>query len=313
MIEERLTELIDRRIYIWRNKESGKFLTLCQKKVLEERIMGIDLYPYSTVSKTIEETIYRFVTNDSGRKMCKFCGINQVSFISIDSGWATFCCNSCSSKYKAENGITWVNKPGWKHSEKTKARMSENHADFSGDKNPLKIKIASDPAFSDTLSKNKALYWANLDKDRRKELSETFSMAQANSPNRDNTSIHKNHKSGHFLSKKMAKKMFYRSSWELAVCEFLDDETNDVIFFDIEPFTIEYELDNGEKRYTRVDFHVIHADGRQRILEVKPEAFLNEGNVPYKIKGCKKYARENNMDFLVITKKELEILGEVLK
>jgi len=34
-----------------------------------------------------------------------------------------------------------------KHSEKTKAKMSKNHADFSGDKNPFRNKFYSDELF----------------------------------------------------------------------------------------------------------------------------------------------------------------------
>ena len=110
MLKERIELLVENKIYVWRNKKSGRFLTLCQKRVLDERLAlsQIDLNRYIGVSSTIEETLYRFVTNDLSEKICKQCQAKRNTFISIDNGWSTFCSNSCANKYKAENGITWV-------------------------------------------------------------------------------------------------------------------------------------------------------------------------------------------------------------
>lgn len=314
MIKERLEILLNYKIYIWRKKKSGIFLTLCQKRVLDKRLhsSSIDLSEYLKVSDKIEEAIFRFATNDLTRKMCEQCKIKNVTFVSIKNGWSSFCCQSCSSKYKVDNDVCWITKSGWKHTDETKKKMSANHADFSGDNNPFKNKINSDETFRKEMSERKKYYWESLTENRRKEISEIFSKAQANS-NKKSKNSHKNHKSGYFYSHKMNKEMFYRSSWELKVCEYLDKKDNNVKEFDIEPFYIEYQLEDGETRYTRIDFHLKYFDDRQKIIEVKPSSFLTSGNVPYKIQGCEEYAKSNGMDFILITEHELNNLEEVLK
>lgn len=313
MIKERLDMLLNHNIYVSRKKKNGDFLTLCQKRVLYDRIhsSGIDLSEYLEVSDKIEEAIFRFATKDLTEKKCEQCNSKNVSFISINNGWSSFCSQSCSSKYKVDNGVCWVTKSGWKHTDDTKKKMSENHADFSGENNPFKNKMDNDENFRKEISERKKHYWESLSEKRRKEISEIFSKGQANS-NKKSENSHKNHKSGYFYSYKMDKEMFYRSSWELKVCEYLDKKDNSIEEFDIEPFYIEYEFDN-EKRYTRIDFYVKYYDGREKIIEVKPSSFLNSGNVPNKIKGCEKYAIDKNMSFVVITEAELKNLEEVLE
>ena len=87
------------------------------------------------------------------------------------------------------------------------------------------------------------------------EIRSTFSKAQAESKRYKEPHYHRKNISGFFDSIKCKKKMFYRSSWELKVCEYLDI-ASDVISFDIEPFSIEYIDGDGIKKYTRIDFYV---------------------------------------------------------
>lgn len=51
---------------------------------------------------------------------------------------------------------------GKKHSEKTRLRMSENHADFTGDNNPFKKSLESNPEKREELRNRAIGYWANL-------------------------------------------------------------------------------------------------------------------------------------------------------
>lgn len=191
MDAERLETLLKHKIYVWREKKRGTFLTLCQKRVLDGRIISsrIDLDAYRKVSFNIEEAVYRFATVDVADKLCLQCKKVKVGFISIYKGWHTFCCRSCSSKYNAENGVSHIGKSGWKHTEQTKKKMSLNHADFSGDKNPFKKKIDSCEDFREEMRENKRRYWENLSKERRKEISEIFSRGQANSVKKTRTRI----------------------------------------------------------------------------------------------------------------------------
>lgn len=311
MIKERVELLVKNKIYVWRNKKSGRFLTLCQKRVLDERlsVSQIDLAEYSAISSRIEETLYRFITDDLSEKLCSYCKEKRNTFISIDNGWTTFCSNSCASKYKAENGITWVNTAGWKHSGATKKKMSENHADFRGDKNPLRVSIEKDPSVREELSKRTKKRWDSYTKEERNQMREAFSKAQLQNP-RDSASYHKNHKAGWFESTKADKRLFYRSSWERTVCEHLENNSK-VRKFQTEPFAIPYTDAEGLTRHTKVDFFVEHEDGNA-IIEVKPSAFVDKGNTPYKIKTCKEYAEQNHLRFFLITEKELKHLEDIL-
>lgn len=312
MIAERKQILLKNKILLIRKKKGSDFIVNCYDSLLDKRILisGIDLTQYATVShdKTkIKESIYRYAIDDLTENLCKQCNVNRVKFISIEKGWYEFCCNRCSSKYKVDHNICWITKSGWHHSDETKKKMSKNHADFSGDNNPFKKKIESDMAFRIQHSENVARRWASYDEEKLRKISETFSKAQSKSSNYKREIHHKNHKSGHFYSNKMDKQMFYRSSWEHKVCEFLEHSVN-VLEYDIEPFSIEYYIENGEKRYTRIDFFVRYNDSRQIIIEVKPSIFLDVGKMPFKIKGCEKYALENNLGFVVITENELKNL-----
>jgi len=311
MLEERVKLLVQNRIYVWRSKRTGKFLTLCQKRVLDERLTlsQIDLNRYAEVSSTIEETLYRFAADDLSEKLCKQCQSKRNTFVSIDNGWSTFCSCSCASKYKVENGITWVNKAGWKHNDETKKKMSKNHADFRGDKNPFRSAIRKDPSKREELSARTRKRWDSYSREQRNLIRENFSKAHINNP-RDSTSYHKNHKAGWFESNKTDAKLFYRSSWERMVCEHLENNAK-VTTFQTEPFAIPYTDAEGLTRHTKVDFYVEHVDGNA-IIEVKPSVFVDKGNTPYKIKTCQEYARHNHLRFFLITEKELKHLEDIL-
>lgn len=319
MKKERKQKLLDHKIYIKREKKTGTFITLCQLRVIESRIKSadLDLDPYKKSSydeHSVQEYIYRYATDDSEIKLCRHCKEKRTKFISIEYGWHDFCSNTCSSKNKVENGVGIAGKSGWKHTEESKKKMSDNHADFSGDKNPFKLKMQNDPLFREEMVSKKKEYWSSLEDIRRLEISEIFSKAQAKIRLENNNklgSYGRGHKSGKYYSDKTGKSMYYRSSWELAVCEYLEHSER-VKFYDIEPFMIEYLLESGEKRYTRIDFIVEYVDGSKAIIEVKPKAFLKKGNVPNKITGCRKYAEKNNMKFVLITKEELEDLSLVI-
>jgi hypothetical protein len=68
---------------------------------------------------------------------------------------------------------------GKKHSEETKKKMSLNHADFTGDNNPLKRAMEKDPSIRVKFSTKKQDFWASKTKD---EIFETH---------RDRTCIYK--------------------------------------------------------------------------------------------------------------------------
>jgi hypothetical protein len=171
--------------------------------------------------------------------------------------------------------------------------MSRNHADFKGDKNPLRIKMKEDPKFAEKLKEAALLKWSSYSKEKREEICVSMSLAQSKIIT-DNPKLHRKHKSGHFASDKMSKTMFYRSSYELKVCNFLE-ECKDVLSYEIEPLSVKYKNIKNKIRYTRPDFLIEMLDGRKIIAEVKPKSLIEYENNPYKINGLRKYCEESGI------------------
>jgi hypothetical protein len=82
-------------------------------------------------------------------------------------------------------------------------------------------------------------------------------------------------KSGHYFSDKCNRRFYYRSSYELLVCQYLD-ELPLVHSYSMESFCINYTRfgENFERRY-RPDF-IVHINNNTLILEVKPEKYVSD-------------------------------------
>ncbi len=186
---------------------------------------------------------------------------------------------------------------GKKHSEQTKRLMSENHADFSGNKNPFKQSL-EEPGKLDAHRARCKNTWASRDVSWRAEYSKRLSKAMVNSTKFTSSCLHKNHKSGHIQTKK-AGKIFVRSSWEKRLALFLDDNA-DVYKFSLEAFYIPYKLSNGSERFSRVDFMLEMCSGLEILIEVKPKAIQKIKNNPYKIAGYKQFCKDNNIKFILV-------------
>lgn len=68
-----------------------------------------------------------------------------------------------SEKFKGENNPFF----GKKHSEETRKKMSENHADFTGENNPLKKRIKNNPELLDKLSKISCDRWEKISEENK--------------------------------------------------------------------------------------------------------------------------------------------------
>jgi len=189
---------------------------------------------------------------------------------------------------------------GKKHSLKTKKLMSKNHADFKGGKNPFKQSIESDENKRKEHKERCQKLWDNRDKEWRRIFSEKLSKSTAESDQYKNKRYHKNHKSGHLLTKKGGR-IFYRSSWEKIFAEYLDIE--DLVFsFSLESLTLPYIDSNNRKRYTRIDFLIILENGERSIVEIKPESLLDYNQNRFKMIGHKEYCKEKNIQYFHIGK-----------
>lgn len=118
----------------------------------------------------------------------------------------------------------------------------------------------------------------------------------------------------------------YRSSWELAVLKWLDNN-NSVIKYSSEEVVIPYfyEVDKKMHRYF-VDFLITFDTGKTFIVEVKPHKETEPPKRPDKSKryiseamtyvknqnkwnAAEKYAKDNGYTFMIWTEKELTKMG----
>lgn len=128
-----------------------------------------------------------------------------------------------------------------------------------------------------------------------------------------------------------AKKVVYRSSWELQVMKFLDSN-NEVSLWNSEDFTIRYFYDVDKKYHTyHMDFWVKWKSGKVTLIEVKPkkqteppkvknpkskrglnEAFAYIKNMN-KWEAASEVAKDNGYEFRIWTEIELTEMGILKK
>ena len=184
------------------------------------------------------------------------------------------------------------------HTEDSKAKMSENHADVSGDKNPFK-KSLSDPVKLKAHKDRCAAVWEGRDVQYRKAFGRKISKSLSESDATKNIKFHRKHRAGEITTAKGGT-AFHRSSWEEFVCKQLD--VNELVkSFAMEPFAIPYSNIEGDERFVKVDFHVELTNGEELLLEVKPAKLCEYKNNPYKIIGYKEYCFVNDIQFGLIT------------
>jgi len=80
---------------------------------------------------------------------------------------------------------------------------------------------------------------------------------------------------GEYTSSKTGEVIFYRSSWELAYAELLDNDPT-VVTWEYEPFSIVYRYGKKMKNYLP-DFLVTYDDGIKELVEVKPKQLETYG------------------------------------
>lgn len=110
---------------------------------------------------------------------------------------------------------------------------------------------------------------------------------------------------GIYESYKTGKNMPYRSSWELRLMKVLDRDGN-VEWYEYEDVTLYYNDDNGVQHRYLPDFIVKYSDGDERMIEVKPEAMLEDRTVILKEIAAKEYCKENNLTYEFFTLSEIE-------
>ena len=186
---------------------------------------------------------------------------------------------------------------GKKHSVVTRNKMSDSHADFIGDKNPLRKALKRLPGLHASLSKLRSEWWAQQSPEWMQCFSSNMSLIKAQEA-MHNTRLHKNYDCG-FVETKKGGTVFCRSSWEKWFAGALD-ESPVVAGFALEPYAIKYTDEQGRVRYSRIDFLVIFMSGRLAVIEVKPMMLQDKYNNGSKIAGYRKHCRESGKQFALL-------------
>lgn len=86
----------------------------------------------------------------------------------------------------------------------------------------------------------------------------------------------------------------YRSSWELTVALYLDQDPN-VLSYEYESINIRYAIAGRYRTYTP-DFLILYKDGKKVIVEVKRADKLTDRKVIAKATATRKWLKENKLD-----------------
>jgi hypothetical protein len=189
---------------------------------------------------------------------------------------------------------------GKKHTDETRRKMSENHADFSGDANPFRRSL-EDPKKRAAHGERMKKIWSGRSAEWVKSFKEKVSMGVCSSEKFKACKHHKNHKSSHEVY--YDKVVFFRSSWESIIAEYLYSSPL-IECFQVEQCIIPYEDTEGSKRNTKVDFTVLFSNGTVSLMEVKPKVFIKDNL--HKFSGIVDYALHYGVQFHVITEDHLD-------
>ena len=181
---------------------------------------------------------------------------------------------------------------GKHHSEESKKKISNHHIEtgcFVGEKNPM--------------------YGKKHSKETRDKMSEIVSREIISGKRKP---YGKNgHMVGKFISKKMNKEFYYRSSWEKVCFEYFE-KCDEIVLFDYECLRIPYYEKDEKRKYKRwyiPDFLIEYAD-RKEIWEIKPKAFQDNEKTRLKTEAALQYCKENNIkEYCLYSKEDLREIG----
>jgi hypothetical protein len=209
-----------------------------------------------------------------------------------------------SKRFSGENNPFY----GRTHSKETRHRMSENHADFSGDNNPYKKALERDPEKRKEVSERRTLFWKEIkqDPERYKALREKYSKVQAERVAQGYNPFTKT-KRGWYFSKIFQKELYYQSSYELQFIK-LCESSGIVLGIDRCHFKVPYEFEI-ERNYIP-DFVVTYLDGLQTIIEIKPNSLTNLEINKAKELGLMLFCIGKGLTYEIVTEDVLFIMEE---
>lgn len=110
---------------------------------------------------------------------------------------------------------------------------------------------------------------------------------------------------GYFTSPKCKKqRAFFRSSLELMM-HYIFDNDEDIVWYENEPFAIQYEKAPGVIRNYIPDFFAFRKSKCPLLAEIKPAFRMREQEVGHKVDAGQKFCEQNGFEFMYIDEKYL--------
>ena len=189
----------------------------------------------------------------------------------------------------------WLGKT---HSEETKQKISTARIESGaskGENNPMYGKLGkANPNYGLTRS------------EQTKELMADIKSSQWLDGKYNGVNFKSFYKKGKYFSNKLNKEVFYRSSYEKEVYEFLDTDST-VLTYLSEPVRIRYE-DGNQGRYYLPDLLITYNNGSQKLVEIKPKYLVSTIKNQSKFKAARQYCDEKGIIFEVWTEETIESL-----
>jgi hypothetical protein len=115
---------------------------------------------------------------------------------------------------------------------------------------------------------------------------------------------------GIHVSPKTGQECHYRSGWEFEYMQWLDANP-DIVGYRYEDVVISYVSNVKSKRIRHYwpDFLVQQRDGQQLLVEIKPKRKLDQDRVQKKLKAAALWCQAHQVTLVVLTEKELKLLG----
>ena len=210
-------------------------------------------------------------------------------------------------KLKISNAVSGERNPfyGKQHSKNTKRKMSRNHADFRGMKNPLVKWLNQDPQNKEIYSRRCRETW--------QDPKNYETLCQSNRKSIVKAMLNGNHhpyskcERGWFKSQKFGRKFYYQSSYEKRFLEYCETAAK-ISSLQTLPFVIPYKDNDGNDHSYYADFLV----NGITVVEIKPSTMMDYNHNREKIVAGRKYCRQNGYDYKLLTENELNDLENVL-
>ncbi len=183
---------------------------------------------------------------------------------------------------------------GKKHTDATRSLMAANHADFTGENNPL-VKALKDPAVRQRYVGTQRKKWADLLSDPARKDAWSIKAREngLKAYEAGVTGSGRGHQQGWFENPECGQRLFYRSSYEL---QFLEWSATRGLFVAAVTARLPYLDGVGTSRAYIPDFLV----NGHFLVEVKPRSLFGLFNNPAKFAAGKAYAKTHGLRYLIV-------------